>query len=71
MKTTLKEIKNAIRAKVAQDITYTERNAIQEHLTNIAYSVGIYGVNGALFRGDESGTLYAITARTANLFYYL
>jgi hypothetical protein len=30
----------------------------------------VYGLNGGLLKGHNSGTLYAITARTTALFIY-
>ena len=58
----------------AQNITSaseTELNKIVEaekHLLQIGYSAGVYGINGALYQGEQSGQLYAITARAVNLF---
>lgn len=34
----------------------------------IAYSTGIYGVTGVLEKGNTTGKLYAVTARTSALF---
>lgn len=34
------------------------------------YSMGVYGCNGCLFRGHNTGNKYAITDRTQSLFYF-
>lgn len=68
-KYTRKEILAIVRAGYAEDITTTGN--ISEPYTIIGTSHGIYGVNGAVIQGDNSGTLYAITARTSSLFRYV
>ena len=67
---TLREIKRFVSLGLAQDITTANRPAIQEPFEKIGYSAGIYGIIGGLLRGQCSGTIYAITARNSNLFYY-
>ena len=69
-KYTLREIKRFISLGLAQDITTASRPAIKEPFEKIGYSAGIYGINGGLLQGKSSGTIYAITARNSNLFYY-
>ena len=69
-KHTLREIKRFVSLGVAQDITTASRPAIKEPFEKIGYSAGIYGINGGLLRGQSSGTIYAITARSSALFYY-
>lgn len=65
-----REIKNGVRAGYFTDIT----NASDKDLPNfydvdtIAYSVGIYGINGGLLRHRQTGEIYAITCRASNLF---
>ena len=60
-----REIKNGVRAGYFTDIT----NASGKDLPNfydvdtIAYSVGIYGINGGLLRNRQTGEIYAITCR--------
>ena len=44
-----------------------EKLAELPRLEEIAYSIGIYGCNGKLFRGTD-GEFYKITGRSANLF---
>ena len=34
------------------------------------YSMGVYGCNGCLFRGHNTGNRYAITNRAQSLFYF-
>ena len=70
------EIKALVKIGAAVDISDHDNNARQElearegWLEKIGYSSGAYGVNGGLLKGHNSGTLYAITARTAALFIY-
>ena len=71
MKVTKKEIKKMIESGKATDITHIsdiELKKLKENdLRMIAFSIGIYGINAALFE-DKNGNKYAITARTSNLF---
>ena len=63
---TLKEIKNI----AAEDITYATLEQIREleQLEEIGHSMGVYGCNGKLLQGKETGKLYKITKRTSTLF---
>ena len=72
-----REITGFVTKGHAIDITNHD-NAQQAHLEAlegkldcIAYSHGVYGVNGLLLRGRNSGTLYAITTRSSAIFLYL
>ena len=71
MKTTKKEIKKIVESGNAIDITYTSDIELKKLRKNglemIAFSIGTYGINSALFE-DKNGNKYAITARTSNLF---
>lgn len=71
MKVTKKEIKKIVESGKAMDITYIsdiELKKLKENdLEMIAFSIGTYGINAALFE-DKNGKKYAITARTSNLF---
>lgn len=72
MKTTLSYIRNLVKSGAAHDITSLDFYAIEFlrktlNLEKIAYSIGIYGINGALFK-DNNGELYAITSRSTALF---
>lgn len=73
MKTTLKEIKN-MNAKDITSLSDKELNEIKKQerrLEEISISMGTYGINGALFKGEKTGSLYKITARCTNLFYLI
>ena len=61
--TTLKELRRLVRIGAAEEIT--ECKQITE-----SYSSGIYGLNGALLRGEKTNSLYAIIGRSSALFYY-
>ena len=68
---TQKQLKNLVRTGAAIDVTgTTTRAAIPENYTQVGYSCGVYGCNGQLFRGLDSGKLYAITARTTAIFIF-
>lgn len=74
MKTTLKEIRRYVTTNAATDLTkknFSEIDAIRVTecgFETIAYSTGIYGVTGVLVKGNATGKLYAVTARTSALF---
>ena len=68
MKTTLREIRAFVKDGRAVDITTAPEADIPTCKTCIAYSVGTYGVNGCVVRDTNTGKLYAVTARTTNLF---
>ena len=65
LKTTQREIKKI----PAIDITMWREEKLAElpRLEEIAYSIGVYGCNGKLFRGTD-GEFYKITSRSTNLF---
>lgn len=65
MKTTLKEIK-AFNAVDVTRYTDAEIRALG-HLRNVAYSVGVYGVNGAV-AVDDHGRYFKVASRCSNLF---
>lgn len=71
-----REIKALVRSGAAVDITNHDNAARQElearegYFDKVGYSSGVYGLNGGLLKGHESGTLYAITARATALFIY-
>lgn len=66
--TTLKELRRLVRIGAAEEIT--ESKQITESVKQISYSSGVYGLNGALLRGENSNKLYTIIGRSAALFYY-
>ena len=64
-KYTQKEIKEFVRLGFAENVTdWTELPPCYEKL---GYSVGIYGINGGLYR-DKEGRTYAIIGKCSNLF---
>lgn len=68
---TQKQLKALVRAGAAIDVTgASDRNAIPESYKQIGFSAGVYGCNGQLFRGLESGKLYAITSRTSAIYIF-
>ena len=73
MKTTLKDIKEYIRIGLATDITYYSFDQINElrkdtWFDTVAYSTGVYGLNGVVLRDHKTGKMYAIASRTNALF---
>lgn len=71
-----RELKTLVRNGAAVDISNHDNNARHElealegYLDKVGYSSGVYGLNGGLLKGHNSGKLYAITARTSALFIY-
>lgn len=39
-------------------------------LSQVGYSSGVYGCNGMLLRGHETGVYYAVTSRTLAIFIF-
>ena len=76
LKTTQKQIKEMVQTGLAIDITNGNNDtrerlmASEGWLKEIAYSAGTYGCNGKVFRGEHTGTLYAITGRTNAIFIF-
>lgn len=74
MKTTLKGIRSYVTTNAAEDLTkksFSEIDAIRLAECGfecIAYSTGLYGCTGCLVKGNTTGKLYAVTARTSALF---
>lgn len=75
-KYTQRELKTLVRTGAAVDITShgtAEYKALiekEKDLDKLGYSSGMYGINGGLLQGQETGTLYAITARSTAVFIY-
>ena len=64
-KTTQRELKRLVKYGHAIELTNAkDRKELPEGFSRLAYSAGIYGINGLLLKGDDTGKLYAITART-------
>ena len=70
-KYTQRELKNMVKLETAIDVTRAaDRTAISESYTQIGYSAGVYGCNGMLLKGLETGKLYAVTARTTAIYIF-
>ena len=63
-----KELKNLVKLGCAKDITNWDLDDEAFYkLEKIALSVGVNGVSGYLLKHRETGKLYVILARNANL----
>lgn len=75
-KYTQKQLRAMVTDGIAEDITKADNNVRKElekkegWLRQIGYSAGVYGCNGMLLQGHNSGTLYAITSRTNAVFIF-
>ena len=70
-KYTKKQLVNLVRTGAAIDVTYAKKQSdIPEHYTQIGYASGIYGCNGMLLKGCETGKLYAVTSRTTAIYIF-
>nr|UWG15753.1 MAG: hypothetical protein [Bacteriophage sp.]UWI25357.1 MAG: hypothetical protein [Bacteriophage sp.] len=69
-KYTQKQLRELVRLGCAEDYTHKPSEYIYtlRRLDKIGYSSGVYGLNGGLVEDMETGTLYAIIGRCANLF---
>lgn len=67
--TTQKEVKNLIKFGAAIELTDT-KPIPAGRVSTVALSFGLYGMNGAILKDDETGQLYAIPRRDGILFYY-
>lgn len=69
MKTTQKELKRMVENGTVIDVTNADKdtiNNISHGRTVLAYSAGVYGVNGVLVKAWND-QLYAVIGRTTNL----
>ena len=70
-KYTKKQLVNLVRTGAAIDVTYAKKQSdIPEQYTQIGYASGIYGCNGMLLKGCETGRLYAVTSRTTAIYLF-
>ena len=70
-KYTQKQLKELVKSGAAVDVTNASgRGDISEDYRQIGYSCGVYGCNGMLLQGCESGTLYAVTSRTTAIYIF-
>ncbi len=71
-KYTLRNLQNLVLVGSAIDLTHCHNYSdVKEPLRQVGYSVGVYGCNGALLQGVETGNLYVIAGRTAALFMFV
>lgn len=76
IKFTQKQLKEMAKNGIAEDIsrgTNETRNEIEAGegwLTQVGYASGVYGCNGMLFKGKNTGKLYAITSRTQAIYIF-
>ena len=70
-KYTIKQLKSLVSSGAAIDVTYAkERTDIPEHYTQIGYASSIYGCNGMLLKGCDTGKLYVVTSRTTAIYIF-
>lgn len=74
IKMKLKDIKTLTNNFIAVNVTgyndkqYYQLKDYEKHFTKIAFSAGEAGVTGILVQGLNTGSLYAVTAKTSILF---
>ena len=65
-KFTQKQLKELVKSGAAVDVTRAgDRNMIPEPYSRIGFVSGVYGCSGLLLKGDKTGKLYAVTARSS------
>ena len=75
-KYTQKQLREMVSTGVAVDVSNADndmRNEIETKegwLTQVGYSSGVYGCNGMLMQGRNTGKLYAVTRRTSAIFIF-
>ena len=75
-KYTLKQLKSLVNNGLAVDLTkgnndtYKKIIEKESYLSQVGYASGIYGLNCKLLKGDNTGTLYAITAKSSALYIF-
>ena len=75
-KFTQKQLREMVLNGMAEDIstgtneTRNEIESVEGWLTQVGYASGVYGCNGMLFKGHNSGKLYAITSRTQAIYIF-
>lgn len=71
-----KELRNMAGQPYCEDITHADDNDYQRimkeemWLDTVAYSTGIYGRSGTLYRGHNTGKMYVITSRSTAMFIF-
>lgn len=77
VKVARKVIREYVASGDATDITnisFDDANKLRDDegwLDTEMYSMGVYGCNGCLLRGHNTGNRYAITNRSSSLFYFI
>ena len=70
-KYTIKQLKSLVNSGSAIDITFAKKQSeIPESYTQIGYASGLYGCNGMLLKGCDTGKLYAVTGRTTAIYIF-
>ena len=70
-KYTQAQLKDLVKQGAAIDVSAAaDESYIPERYRQIGYAQGIYGCNGMLLQGLESGQLYAVTNRTSAIFIF-
>jgi len=73
---TQKQLKSMVQNGIAEDVTNATnetRNAIEKaegFYRQVGYSSGVYGCNGMLLKGEKTGKLYAVTARSQAIYIF-
>lgn len=76
IKVTRKTIREFVKNGEATDITNISFDDAKKLTTDEGwldtefYSMGVYGCNGCVLKGHNTGNKYAITARTSALFFF-
>ena len=75
-KFTQKQLRKMVSNGIAEDIsrgtneTRNEIESVEGCLNQVGYASGVYGCNGMLFKGRNTGKLYAITSRTQAIYIF-
>ena len=70
-KYTIKQLKSLVNSGAAIDVTHAkEKNDIPESYTQVGYTSGLYGCNGMLLKGYDTGKLYAVIGRTTAIYIF-
>lgn len=68
---TQRQLKDLVKTGAAKDVTHAhDRAEIPENYRQIGYAAGVYGCNGMLLQGMETGQLYAVTDRTTAIYLF-
>lgn len=75
-KYTQKQLREMVKNGIAIDITMGDNETRKEietkegYYNQIGYSSGVYGCNGMLLQGHNTGSLYAITSRSTAIYVF-